>query len=259
MIDISQKQSTAVVTVAVPSRDQGAHLPATLDSILNQAVRTEICVADGGSTDNSADVLQQYAPKLHWMRSARDGGQSAAINEAMRHGSAPYVCWLNSDDLFLPGALEALVDVLEKNPQAPAAYGRTKLVDTDGNAAGHYPTHAFSEKALARRCFISQPSTLIRREVWESLDGLDENLHMAMDYDLWWRIYREFGELAFVDQSVAQDRRHPASKTSTRRYQHYTEAFAVLRRHYGRIPMIWYAKWPWSVWYKSRQNPQTTS
>ncbi|BEP91839.1 hypothetical protein GmRootA79_02230 [Acidovorax sp. A79] len=83
---------------------------------------------------------------------------------------------------------------------------------------------------------------------------MDETLHMAMDYDLWWRLYKTFGPLEFVDSFLATNREHQETKTSTRRKEHYREAMAVVHRHYGRIPLKWWLAPPYSVWYRSMTN-----
>jgi hypothetical protein len=81
--------------------------------------------------------------------------------------------------------------------------------------------------------------------------GVDESLHLAMDYDLWWRLYRRFGDPVFVDAFVAVNRAHRDTKTGTRRSDHYREAMDVVRRHYGRVPLKWWLAQPYAVWYRS--------
>ena len=104
---------------------------------------------------------------------------------------------------------------------------------------------------MAQLCIISQPATLIRRSAWEGVAGVDEKLQMAMDYDLWWRIYRTYGTPAFVDEFLAVNREHAETKTSSKRREHYREAIDVVRRHYGRVPLKWWLAQPYAVWYRS--------
>src|SRR5258706_7443987 len=113
-----------LVTIAVPSYNQGRYIEEALTSIFEQEVPIEVFVADGGSSDNSACIIRKWAPRLSGWRSHSDSGQAAAINECIAKGNAPYVCWLNSDDVWLPGALKALICALESNPSRPVAYGR---------------------------------------------------------------------------------------------------------------------------------------
>ena len=242
------------ITIVVPSYNQGQFLSEALDSIFEQNLPVEIFVMDGGSTDNSVEIIKTYADKLAGWRSFSDKGQAAAINEGIAKGTAPYVCWLNSDDLFLPGGLAHLLHALEGAPQHPAVYGRSwNKVEKSGRM---YPVwvEPFNEHRLALRCIISQPATLIRRSAWEAIGGLDPTLYMTMDYDLWWRLLKNRGPLGFVDEFVAVNREHENTKTNTKRRQHYQEAMKVVRKYYGSVPLKWWLAQPYSVWYKSLIN-----
>lgn len=240
-----------LITVAVPSYNQGRFLEAALQSILSQNLPVEIFVMDGGSTDHSVAILEQWRPKLAGWRSYADDGQAAAINEGIALGSAPYVCWINSDDGFLANGLKHLLKALEASPNIPAVYGRAWNVDEQLNKKKPVGIEPFNIKRLSLRNIISQPATLIRRSAWEGVGGLNPALHLAMDFDLWWRLYEWGGPLKFVDHFVAFNREHAATKTQTQRQRHYQEAIQVVREHYGRVPLKWWLYQPYSVWFKS--------
>jgi glycosyltransferase involved in cell wall biosynthesis len=243
-----------LVTIAVPSFNQGKFLEAALSSIFENDVKVEVFVADGGSTDGSVDIIRRWEHCLAGWRSHPDKGQAAAINESISKGSAPYVCWLNSDDLFLPGGLDKLVQTLGQSPTTPFAYARAwNLKEIDGSRMPVW-TQRFSERRLALRCIISQPATLIRRSAWEAIGGLNESLHMAMDYDLWWRLYLHGGAPAYLEEFAAINREHSETKTSTQRVSHYKEAMAVVAKHHGKVPFKWWAYQPYSVWFKTLRN-----
>lgn len=240
-----------LITVVVPSFNQGKFLRKTICSLIEQKLPIEIFVMDGGSTDGSVEIIREYQNQLAGWRSHQDNGQAAAINEGMKRGSAPYVCWLNSDDWVLPGALKSLMQVLEAHPNSPACYGRVwNHIEKNGDQKPVW-VEDFNLDRLALRCIISQPGTLIRRSAWESVNGVDENLQLAMDYDLWWRLYQHAGPFIFVDQFVAVNREHSLTKTKTQRRKHYQEAIAVVKKHYGRVPLKWWLAQPYAVWYKS--------
>lgn len=239
------------VTLAVPSLNQGRFLAEALESIFAQDVPVEVYVADAGSTDNTREVIAKYEDRLLGWRSGPDGGQSAAINEGVAKGTAPYVGWLNSDDWLLPGALAHLLVALENEPEAPMAYGRVWNVTDPGGRRSPVFVREFSENLMAQLCIVSQPGTLVRRSAWEAIGGVDESLHLAMDYDLWWRLYRRFGYPAFIDGFVAVNREHGGTKTATQRRAHYREAMSVVKRHYGRVPLKWWLAQPYAVWYRS--------
>lgn len=226
-------------------------MAAALDSALDQGVRVEIFVGDGGSADGSVDILRQYAPRLAGWRSHPDAGQSAAINECIAQGTAPYVCWLNSDDLMAPGGLVRLLGALQDAPDAPAAYGRAQNLDEYTGRRTDVWVEPFSPQRLAQRCIIAQPATVIRRTAWEAIGGVDESLHMAMDYDLWWRLYRRFGPLRYVDAVAGINRMHNETKTRRNRRLHYREAMRIVRQHYGSVPLKWWLAQPYAVWFKA--------
>ena len=241
----------ARVTFAVPSLNQGRYLDKALASIFEQEIDVEVFVLDGGSTDETLQVIERWKDRLAGWRSQPDKGQSSAINEGIARGSAPYVAWLNSDDWLLPGGVKQLLAAFDANPGAAMAYGRTWNFVEKNQRMKPVIVMPFSERWMAQLCIVSQPGTLVRRSSWEAVGGLDESLHMSMDYDLWWKLYRRFGEPAFVDAFVAVNRDHPETKTGTQRRNHYRESMAVVKKHYGRVPLKWWLAQPYAVWYRS--------
>lgn len=239
------------MTVAIPSYNQGRFLEHALTSVFKQDIPVQVFVVDGGSVDNSLEVIEQFRDRLTGYRSHRDAGQAAAINEAIAKGRAKYVCWLNSDDWFLPGALSRMVAALEARPNAPMVYGRSWNYREDTGGRKAVWVEPFSERRLALRCIISQPATLIRRNAWESVGGVDPALQMTMDYDLWWRLYKTAGPPTFIEDFLAVNRVHDATKTGNNRRLHYREAIDLVRRHHGTVPMKWWIAQPYAVWWKS--------
>ncbi len=240
-----------LVTIAVPSYNQGRYIEEALTSIFEQEVPIEVFVADGGSSDNSACIIRKWAPRLSGWRSHSDSGQAAAINECIAKGNAPYVCWLNSDDIWLPGALSALISGLESNPGRPVVYGRAwNLAEKSGKKTPVW-VEPFDVDRLAFRCIICQPASLIRRSAWETVGGLDESLRMVMDYDLWWRLFRRFGPFCTISDYVAINRDHKDTKTRLNRRLKYQEAIPIIRKYYGRVPLKWWLAQPYTVWVKS--------
>ncbi len=242
------------MTIAVPSFNQGQFLDDALSSIFRQQVPVEVFVLDGGSTDNSLEVINKWRPRLAGWRSYLDSGQAVAINEGIALGSAPFVCWLNSDDWFLSNGLATLVGELQANPNLPAVYGRSwNVVQKTGKRTPVW-VEPFNESRLALRCIVSQPATLIRRSAWNAVGGVDGGLHMAMDYDLWWRLFRQVGALQFVDEFIAVNRIHAKTKSNTQRVAHYREAMSVVRRYHGSVPWKWWLAQPYAVWFKSMKH-----
>jgi glycosyltransferase involved in cell wall biosynthesis len=240
--------------VTVPSFNHVRYLNDALESIFAQRVSVEVFVMDGGSTDNSLAIIKKWERHLAGWRSEPDGGQAAAINAAVALGHSPYVCWLNSDDWWLDGALLALTQALQAEPDAAFAYGRAWNVTDPGGKVSPVWVRPFNRSQMAVRCLVSQPATLICRSAWEKVAGLDETLQMAMDYDLWWRLFNTFGTPTFVDSYIAVNRDHDQTKTNASRRLHYQEAIGIVRHHHGAVPHKWWLAQPYAVWYRSWQN-----
>jgi glycosyltransferase involved in cell wall biosynthesis len=243
-----------LVTIAVPSYNQGRFLNQALASIFEQELPMEVFLMDGGSTDGSVDVIKRWESRLSGWRSHPDRGQAAAINEGIALGSAPYVCWLNSDDYFLHGGLSALYRTLENHPQSPFVYGRCWTVSETGKRIIPYLTLDFSPRIFANFCFIAQPGTLIRRSAWQGLGGLNEAMQMAFDYDLWWRLYTAFGKPDYRRNFVASTRMHSKTKTATHKALHYRESIDTIERNWGSIPFKWRALMPFARLFDTHES-----
>jgi glycosyltransferase involved in cell wall biosynthesis len=227
------------VFIVTPSFNQGRFLRATIDSVLTQDYpEIDYFVADGGSTDDSVAILRSYGERVRWV-SGPDGGQSAAINRAWRQSDAEIVAWLNSDDVYLEHAVRSAVDYLEAHPEESMVYGRAWYIDVDGQRLEPYPTRQpFDRRALAGECFICQPATFLRREVFQVVDLPDPALRFCMDYDLWIRLSARF-EIGALDEFVAASRMYPENKTLGQRDAVYREIIAVARRHFGSVHDSW--------------------
>lgn len=233
-----------LVTIAVPSFNQGKFLDKALSSIFEQELPVEVYVMDGGSTDESVEIIRSWEHKLAGWRSSPDEGQAAAINEGIAQGSAPYVCWLNSDDFFYPQGLRKIIDAMDSAPGCNFAYGRCWSVNESGKKISPYLTKSFSPRLFANFCFVAQPSTIMSRAAWESLEGLNQDMHMAFDYDLWWRLYLQYGTPAYCPQFISATRIHKDTKTATQVELHYKESMELVHRHWGRVPLKWHAVLP---------------
>lgn len=210
------------ISVVVPSYNQAAFLSAALDSLLDQHYPDlEILVMDGGSTDGSADLLREYGPRLAAWVSEPDRGQSHAINKGMAQASGEVLTWLNSDDLLLPGALQAAGEIFAAFPLVEWLTGQPANLGANG-ALRHFPLKTGRWPGAIRRGwyhgralgFIRQEGTFWRRSLWQRAGGqVDEARHYTMDYDLWKRFAR-FAPLVTADQTLAAFREHPAQKTA---------------------------------------------
>lgn len=230
------------ISIAIPNLNQGQFLEEAIQSILNHRnLDIRIAVLDAGSTDNSKDIIEKYKKHIYYVRSYKDNGQAAAINEGINHlPVADFVCWLNADDVFLANGLNVLANFLVENPECNVAYGNAYITNEKNETIGEYPTERFSTTKLARSCIICQPASLIRYHAWKAVGGLVDTFQMCMDYDLWWRLKRN-GDFGYVGHFVACSRDHGSTKTRKFHGKHMEESFAILRENLGYVPWIWCA------------------
>lgn len=161
----------ADVTIVIPSLNQGAFLEQALASIFAQDIAVDVRLMDAGSTDCTRQIIERWSARLSRWRSAPDHGQAWAINEGLRGARSRFVTWLNADDCYVPGGLRSLVQGLDARPGAAFAYGQARLIEEDGTPRGSYHVEPWNVDRFARRCFVSQPAALIRRECWKRSAG----------------------------------------------------------------------------------------
>ncbi|MDW8281235.1 MAG: glycosyltransferase family 2 protein [Myxococcales bacterium] len=204
------------VSVLTPSYNQARFLLANLDSVRAQgAVVREHIVVDGGSTDGSTTLLAgRQDARLRWI-SEPDHGQSDALNKALRWATGDVIGWLNSDDVYLPGAARRAVELLNDNPHLGMVFGHCYKIDEQGRLVGQVTAHNVTLEDMLCYDTIPQPSCFVRREVLERAGGLDVTLHYAMDYDLWLRIGLLGVAWRAVDEVWAGFRVHSGSKSSS--------------------------------------------
>jgi glycosyltransferase involved in cell wall biosynthesis len=227
-----------LVTVVTPSLDQGRFIRDTIESVLTQRYpRIEYLVIDGGSTDDTRAILESYGDRLQWV-SEPDRGQTDAINKGWRRARGTIVAYLNSDDTYLPDAVETAVAGLRAHPDAGAVYGEGYHVDEAGRVIDRYPTEPFEMARLAETCFICQPTVFLRRDVVERLGYLDGSLRYCMDYDLWIRLART-SRFVQLPAYLATTRLHADAKTLAKRAPVHAEILSTVHRHFGRVTSQW--------------------
>jgi glycosyltransferase involved in cell wall biosynthesis len=228
-----------LVSIVTPSLNQGRFLPHAVESVLVQeGVDVEYFVADGGSSDETLDVLRRYEGRLRW-DSRPDRGQSHAVNRGIRATSGPVVGWLNADDVYEPGALLAAAEALDADPELDVVYGRANWIDASGAVLGPYPTEPWDPRRLVETCFLCQPAVFMRRRVFERFGLLDESLQYCMDYEYWLRLARGGARFTHIRQVLAGSRLHPEAKTLRDRRAVHREICRMFRNRLGRVPGAW--------------------
>lgn len=223
--------SQPLVSIITPSFNQAQFLRRTMESVLSQDYRNlEYILIDGGSTDGSLDILRDYAGRLAFWESIPDQGQTDAINKGFAKASGKYLAWLNSDDVYQPGAITEAVEYLESNPEVGMVYGDCTFIDADDNPIGIFPAAQTDYRRLRRGyVHIPQQASFFRTDLWREVGPLDPSFYFAMDYDLWVRLAK-VAPLAYLPGHVwASFRLHGDAKTIAADAQCWPE---MLRVHY---------------------------
>jgi glycosyltransferase involved in cell wall biosynthesis len=181
-----------LVSIITPSYNQARFIETTLRSVLEQSYpRVEYLVADGGSSDGSVEIIRKYAAKLTWWVSEKDNGQADAINKGFARCKGDIVGWVNSDDYYLPGALEEVVETFRKNPGVGLVFGDVRVVDENDAVINELHYGNWGIRDLMSFHIIGQPAVFFRRSVLKKTGGLDLSYHLLLDHQLWLRMALE--------------------------------------------------------------------
>ncbi len=205
-----------LVSIVTPSYNQARFLEATLRSVLEQDYpRIEYLVVDGASFDGSVEIIRRYADRLTWWVSEKDSGQSEAINKGFHRAQGEFIGWLNSDDLYLPGAVSAAIQVFQTHLQAGLVYGDARAIDVDGKPFNLMHARQYSLADLMAFNIVCQPAAFMRRSVLEEAGYLDPAYQLLMDNLLWMSMARR-APIVYTPQIWAAARYHDQAKNRTR-------------------------------------------
>ncbi|MEL7626101.1 MAG: glycosyltransferase family 2 protein [Anaerolineaceae bacterium] len=219
-----------LVSIITPSYNQGAFLEQTLLSVLEQDYpKIEYWVIDGGSSDNSLEIIQQYAPRLAGWVSERDRGQADGVNKGFAKATGEIIGWLNSDDLYHPGAISGAVEAFRQNPDASFVFSDVESIDEHGNAFNLMRYGNWKLADLMSFKIIGQPGVFMRREVLEQAGYLDLSYNYLLDVHLWLRM-AAIAEPQYIPGKVwAAARMHSDAKNIAHAEEFGAEAFRLAR------------------------------
>jgi glycosyltransferase involved in cell wall biosynthesis len=224
------------ISIVTPSYNQGEFLEDTIVSVLDQNYPDlDYIVIDGGSDDNSIDIIKKYEKHLSYWVSEKDKGQSHAINKGFERASGDLYGWLNSDDRLEPGALATVSDASRDNPDAGAFVGHGRKVNISRETVYYKQPDALT---FERFCGwmdggnFMQPSCFFRRSAWEVAGPLDEDIHIALDVDLWLRMVKKVTFIP-IDKLLSSALAHEGAKTTAFRNRMVVDCALVVSRAGG--------------------------
>jgi glycosyltransferase involved in cell wall biosynthesis len=231
--------SLPTISVITPSFNQGQFIERTIRSVLDQQYPAlEYHVFDGGSTDQTLTILRRYSDKLRW-HSEEDRGQADAVNKGLRVASGEIIGWLNSDDIYYPGALATVAARFKADPAVDLVYSAANHIDAADQVIAPYPTEPWDLARFCETCFFCQPAVFFRRSVVERWGYLDDRLHYCMDYEYWLRLALGGARFFYEPLVLAGSRVHPETKTLAHRVRSHAEINDVVRSKLGKTTCPW--------------------
>lgn len=183
------------ISIVTPSFNQGAYLEETIDSVLSQGYENlEYIVIDGGSTDNSLEIIKKHERHLAYWQSRNDKGQADAIAQGFMRSTGDILAWINSDDRYMPGTIKKVMQLFSANPQVDLLYGDYVLEFPDGRQIPKLKTSYDYRIYLSVYMMVPQPSSFWSQSIYKRVGGLDVNYHYAFDYEFFLKIGRALNE-----------------------------------------------------------------
>jgi glycosyltransferase involved in cell wall biosynthesis len=220
-------------SVVVPSFNQAKYIELTLRSIIDQDYPDlELIVIDGGSKDESPEIIRKYEKHIKFWCSEPDGGQTHGIIKGMAHATGEILCFLNSDDLFEPNALKEVGEYFAARPNVDAVYGDSLWIDADGNALRKQREIPFNRFIwLYTYNYVPGMSTFWRRSIYERAGGFNPEYQLAFDADLWIR-FSDLGKIGHVPRQWSRMRFYPDQKNRRLREESDREEMRIRSRYF---------------------------
>lgn len=229
------------VSIVTPSYNQGQFIRRTIESVISQStpnIEIDHVVFDGGSRDESVEVLKSFGSHIKW-ESKKDNGQADAVNKGILATDGEIIGWLNSDDIYYPNAIHKVVNYFNKNPEVDVVYGMADHINLDDQAFEEYPTEPWNFERLQYTCFICQPALFFRRKIVDTYGTLDKSLNYCMDYEFWLRLGKAGVMFGYLEEKLAGSRLYAENKTLGSRVKVHKEINDMFKSSFGYVPDRW--------------------
>jgi len=263
-----------IISIITPSFNQGKffsqtkYISKTIESVLTQKgdFYIDYIIQDGGSTDELIEIIKRYEAEIkggskdtithkgidflvldqasrfsgcrgisfRWA-SEKDKGQYDGVNKGLEKMVGDYFGYLNSDDIYEPGALNFVISAFQENPDADVVYGNAYYIDSQGKITGLYPTKDTNDMPLTTNCYLSQPSVLVRTECYKELGGFNSVFNNSGDYEYWLRLWTNNKKFKYIRPVLSSTRIYPETKTISNRKKIHIETMAILRHYKAEI------------------------
>jgi glycosyltransferase involved in cell wall biosynthesis len=226
------------ISVITPSFNQGQFIEKTIQSVLSQNIEDlEYFIADGGSSDETIKILNRYGDQIRWV-SEPDHGQADGVNKGIMATYNDIIGWLNSDDVYYPGALKVVQSHFSADPNLMVLYGDADHIDTDDSVIESYQTKAWDYEHLKEVCYLCQPAVFFRREAVSRYGMLDPALNYCMDYEYWLRLGKHV-PFKHVAIKLAGSRFYAENKTLQHRMPVHREINDMMLAKFNEVPTKW--------------------
>ena len=224
------------ISIVTPSFQQGRFIGRTVHSVVGQDYPAlEYFVQDGGSTDETVDVLRRFDGVLTGWASEPDTGQADAINRAFHRTSGEIMAWLNSDDLLLPGTLACVSRYFVAHPDVDVVYGHRIMIDETDGQIGAWVLPRHDDRALTYADYVPQETLFWRRSIWDAAGGyVDPSFGYALDWDMLLRFRDADAKMVRLPRFLGAFRIHSEQKTSAADALGLEEMARLRERVHGR-------------------------
>ncbi len=228
-----------LISVITTSYNQGKFIEFTIKSVIDQSYQNiEYVIIDGASEDETISVLQKYKyhPRIKKIISEKDQGQTDALIKGFNIASGDILCWLNSDDMFIPGSLDKIAEIFSHNSEIDVIVGNLVVVDREGIEVGMWPRRKMSNLDwLSLPQAIGQPATFFTRRAYDLVGGLDPQFEYSMDYDLFMKFGLYGLKFYYINDVLSYFRVHDESKTMALPHKQWRDEFKVFRKNGGSL------------------------
>jgi glycosyltransferase involved in cell wall biosynthesis len=227
------------ISIITPSYNQGKYIEEAIKSIVDQGYPNfEHIIIDGGSTDESVEVMKKY-PHLNWV-SESDEGQSDALNKGFRKATGDIIGWLNADDAYTPGTFAKVIKEFQ-NKDIDAIYSNVIFTEADGRVRSKLKLHKPVKWLSLFHCFIPSTTFFFRRSILDAGIFIDKKMHITMDKDFFANIFHKGYKMKYVNDYFARFRWHDSNKsldTPEIKKIRYSEGFIIFNRYGGKSMFI---------------------